>query len=107
MSDEIFKQHNIERPNYVQLFIEIEEDCDPKKGEYDLFLNKSKTMLNLSAPGGVDDISLIKEAIENHIDFKNLPPEGTVEVILEESGEWEDVFWHKYYIVKRVTEITT
>lgn len=93
-----------ERPiNYVCVVIYTEEGCSPEEGEYGLSLCSFIGALDLSAPGGTDDIQLVKDAVENEIDFKLLPIEGETEVILRESGEWEDVFWHKYYEVKRVT----
>lgn len=88
--------------NYVQVLIHTESDCDPSIGEYSLSIIGFIGSLDLSSAGGADDISLIKEAIENHIDFVSLPPEGWTEVLLRESGEWEDVFWHKYYEIEQV-----
>lgn len=61
--------------------------------------------LYLSSGGGVDDISLIKEGIEEGVDFSTLPEEGATQVILIEDGEWEDVFWHKWYTVVRTQSI--
>ena len=88
--------------NYVQALIQTENDCDPSIGEYSLSITGFVGSLDLSSIGGVDDISLIKDAIENHVDFVSLPPEGWTEVLLKESGEWDDVFWHKYYEVVSV-----
>lgn len=89
--------------NYVQVFVNTESGCDPKGGEYTMSLGGFVGCLELSSPGGVDDISLIKEAIENDLDFDKLPKEGCTEIVLRESGEWEDVFWHKYYVIERTT----
>lgn len=47
------------------------------------------------------------EHIENDLDFSTLPAEGVVEVILEETGEREDVFWHKYYKIIRTSQVWT
>jgi hypothetical protein len=90
--------------NYVQALISTEQDCDPSIGEYSLSIIGFIGSLDLSSVGGVDDISLIKEAIENHIDFTRLPNEGWTEILLKESGEWEDVFWHKYYEIERIVK---
>lgn len=102
---EIIKHRLVDRAvNYVQVIIYTEKGCNPEQEEYSLVLGGFMGTLNLDAPGGVDDISLIKDAIINDVDFSNLPIEGCTEVILKESGEWEDVFWHKYYAVDRLTK---
>ena len=88
--------------NYVQVFIITESGCDIEEGEYTLNLGSVIGGLDINAIGGVDDISLIKDCIENNISSFLLPEEGTSEIILKESGEWEDVFWHKYYVVERI-----
>jgi hypothetical protein len=88
--------------NYVSLGLYTEEGCNPLEGEYSLSILSFMGSLDISREGGVDDISLIKECIENDLDFDKLPKEGMTEIILKESGEWEDVFWHKYYEIERV-----
>ena len=88
--------------NFVQVFINTEHGCDPHEGEYSLVLGSFTDELDLSSTGGVDDISLIKDCIENNLDRLSLPPEGIADIVLRESGEWEDVFWHKYYEIERV-----
>lgn len=105
MSDVTFKKENIEdrSVNYVSVNITLESGCDPEDGEYGLHITSFIGSLDLSSYGGVDDISLIKEAVENDVDFSKFPKEGTVKVILKESGEWEGYSWHKYYNVERVT----
>jgi len=103
MEMEIEKQRLEDRSvNYVQALIQTESDCDPSIGEYSLSITGFIGSLDLSSGGGTDDISLIKDAIENHVDFTSLPPEGWTEVLLKESGEWEDSFWHKYYEIASV-----
>jgi hypothetical protein len=87
--------------NFVQVFISTEHDCDPHEGEYSLVLGSFIGGLDLSSIGGVDDISLIKDCIENNLESLNLPAEGTTEVVLRESGEWEGYNWHKYYEIER------
>lgn len=89
--------------NYVSVNITLESGCDPEDGEYGLHIISFIGSLDLSSHGGVDDISLIKEAVENDVDFSKFPEEGTVEVILKESGEWEGYSWHKYYVIERLT----
>ena len=105
MSDDIpmtFQRIEYRGINFVQVFIHIEHGCDPHEGEYSLVLGSFIGNLDLSSTGGADDISLIKDCVEENLESINLPAEGTAEVVLRESGEWEDVFWHKYYEIDRV-----
>lgn len=88
--------------NIIGVSILTESGCDPLKGEYSLVIENFIGCLDISSYGGVDDISLIKEAIENDLDFSVLPEEGYTQIILQEDGEWEDVFWHKYYKILRI-----
>lgn len=107
MDDIVYIFSRIEdRPvNFVEVMITTELGCDPAEGEYTLHLVSIIGYLDLTSYGGVDDISLIKECIENSLEELKLPEEGCTQVILEESGEWEDVFWHKYYNIKRVCRV--
>lgn len=88
--------------NYAQALIQTESDYNPSIGEYSLSITGFTGSLDLSSSGGTDDISLIKDAIENHVDFLSLPPEGWTEITLKESGEWDDVFWHKFYVIENI-----
>ena len=88
--------------NYVQVNIVTESGCDIEEGEYSMYIAGFIGGLDLNTPGGVDDISLIKDCIWDKFDFSKLPEEGIAEITLKESGEWEDVFWHKYYEIERV-----
>ena len=97
------KQRIEDRPiNYVKLFLTTESGCDVSHGEYMLEIASVIGSLNITYIGGVDDVSLIKNCIENNLDFTLLTEECTAEIILRESGEWEDVFWNKYYEIERV-----
>ena len=91
--------------NYVYVTLNTETGCDPQMGEYTLFITASLGGLDISSPGGVDDVSLIRECVENDIDFTKLPEDGFAEIILKESGEREDMFWHKYYVVESVSMV--
>jgi len=95
------EKQELTNKNVIHIFIQTEKGCDPMEGEYSLSIGNMKYPLDISSPGGVDDVSLIKDAIENEFDLSGLPEEGLTEVVLIESGEWEDVFWHKYYNVFR------
>ena len=86
----------------VAVWINTESGCNAAEGEYSLFLAQISEPLDLSAVGGNDDISLIRECIADDLDFSLLPEDGQTEIWLQESGEWEDVFWHKYYVIESV-----
>jgi hypothetical protein len=87
--------------NYIEVYIYTELGCKPSDGEYSMAINSFFGSLDISSAGGVDDVSLVKDCIENNLDEIKLPVEGCTQVILKESGEWEDLFWHKYYEVER------
>lgn len=91
-----------DRPiNYVSLVISLESGCNPQDGEYSLHLGSTSGALDLNSVGGVDDITLIKECIEEYILSTEFPDEGYVDVMLKESGEWEGWNWQKYYELER------
>ena len=92
--------------NVVSVLIFTEAGCDFDDGEYTAEISGFVGTLDISSNGGVDDVSLVKEAIEEEIDASLLPKEGVTQVMLEETGEWEDVFWHKYYRVKQLRNIS-
>lgn len=89
--------------NYVHVVLAVYGDCNPEEGEYDLIITGFIGHLDIYQEGGVDDISLIKECVIN--DIENYPQNGELHIVLRESGEWEDVFWHKYYEIERITQI--
>ena len=87
--------------NIVDVIIHTESGCNPLDGEYTAFITNFVGALNLTAFGGVDDATLIKEAVDEAIMNNDIElcEEGFKEVRFQESGEWEDVFWHKYYVI--------
>lgn len=88
----------------VDVFVEVEDGCIQADGEYSLFITGFVGEgLDINSCGGVDDATLIKEACDNYLlDTNNHQlKDGIANLRLEESGEWEDVFWHKYYVVKK------
>lgn len=90
------------RINTVAVLVTTEDDCDPKEGEYDLTVSQIIGELDIRSLGGRDDVSLIQEAISEWIGTADLPEHGITEVVLRESGEWQDVYWVKWYEVDRV-----
>lgn len=91
--------------NQVKVTMFIESGCNPSEGEYSLEITQIIGSLDITAFGGVDDITLIKDAIEDNIDFSALPKEGFVEICLREDGEREDVFWNKYYVIAEIEKV--
>lgn len=88
--------------NVVIVGIKTESGCKIEEGEYRIELVAINGALDITAPGGTDDITLIKECIEENIEKMNLPEDGYVDVLLKETGEREDVFWNRYYEVEGV-----
>lgn len=88
-----------DRPiNYVSVYIGLESGCDPKEGEYSLHLNSLIGVLDI----GGDDMSKVIECANEYVMETDLPEEGSVQLILKESGEWEGYSWNKYYEIDRV-----
>ena len=83
--------------NIVEVMVGTESGCSIEEGEYSVHISSVFGSLDISSPGGADDASLIKDCIDNNIELLKLPEEGYTRVVLVESGEREDVFWHKYY----------
>jgi len=89
----------------VEVLLWLEKGCSKEDGEYSIHLKSFSEPLDLDQPGGVDDISLIMDCIANSIDEIELLEETLTCVSLDESGEQEDVFWNKYYVVAGVSHI--
>jgi len=90
--------------NWVRVTINTESGCNPKDDEYSMFLVGLVGALDIHYVNdrhGVSDISLIREAISNDFDFDLLPKEGYAVIDLRESGEREDVYWNKYYVIEQ------
>lgn len=88
--------------NYVTVEIQTESGCDAAKGEYAMRITGVLGHLDLQAVGGVDDVSLVRDCIENNFDLGEMPAEGVAILVLRETGEREDVFWNKYYVIESV-----
>ena len=73
-----------------------------KDGEYSLGITGILGSLDIDSPGGIDDISLIKECIFDYVTGKKELISGVYIVDLVETGEYEDIFWNKYYKVDQI-----
>lgn len=103
MSDTVivFEQQKEENKNKVVCRMIVESDCNPLDGEYSLYIVSQSLPLDIFSVGGVDDVSLIAECVVNDIGNWTIPEECCIEIYLKESGEWDDVFWHKYYEIEK------
>ena len=91
-----------DRPiNIVTMTVFLEEGCSFDLGEYSLEMTGLIGSLSLSNKFGSGDMDLIKERVEEDLLEHGLEPGRPLLITLEESGEWEDVHWHKYYKVTR------
>lgn len=97
----IFEEQKEENKNKIICRMFVESGCNPLDGEYYLYMVSSSLPIDICSHGGVDDISLVKEVIENEISAWIIPKECCIEIYLKESGEWDDVFWNKYYIIEK------
>jgi hypothetical protein len=81
--------------NIYEVAILTESGCSIAEGEYSIFITKI-TVGDI----GADDFNLVEECIGDCIAELDLPNEGFTAFTLIETGEREDVFWHKYYELK-------
>ena len=88
-----------EKKKKIEILLWLDAGCSKEEGEYSINLKSFSEPLDIGQIGGVDDVSLAVDCIANNIDEIDLPEETLICVTLEESGEQEDVFWHKYYVV--------
>jgi hypothetical protein len=87
--------------NKITIHIRTELGCDWREDEYSIyFINSTQSLYMGIQDKDEDDFSLIRDAIRENMESFNLPPEGMTEVVLIEDGEWEDVFFHKYFTVE-------
>lgn len=80
-----------------EILISTESGCNAAEGEYSVSLVRM-----IDSWLDEDDMGLILECVENEIADLVLPEEGQTTFIVYESGERDDVFWNKYYLLKPV-----
>lgn len=85
----------------VDVIINTESGCDPLEGEYTALITNFVGALDITARGGTDDATLIKEAVDEAIMNNDIElcEEGFKQVRLIESGEWKGFSWNKYYVI--------
>jgi hypothetical protein len=83
--------------NLFVVEVYVESGCDVNDGEYSVWID-------CIVHGQIDahDYDLVWDCIADspEIDLQALPEDSGTLFILEETGEWEDVHWHKYYKVR-------
>ena len=84
----------------ILIHVITESGGDIESGDYTVEIINHTKPLDISASGGCNDIDLIKACVEDNLSL--LPSEGVTEIILKEDGEWEDVFWNKYYSIEKI-----
>jgi hypothetical protein len=89
--DQISEGDSDDRNRFV-IAIQTELGCQISEGEYSVFIVKI-----LSGLIAEDDFTLVQECVAEQIGELDLPAEGWTEFEINETGEREDVFWHKYY----------
>ena len=92
--------------NYVKAVVSLTTEST---SDYYVCIDSFIGNLDISSSGGADDISLIKDCINNNLEdwAIKLPAEGFCEILLKESGEWEGMGWHKYYEIENVMCVNT
>ncbi len=87
--------------NIVKVGIQLDGDWTEEK--YQIYIESIIGSLKVDVPGGVDDIYLIKNAIsENEEKIFDDLEEGYIEIHMQESGEWDDVFWNSWYEITKI-----
>lgn len=76
------------------VLVETEIGSDPADGDFSIGIHQI-----INGVIDEDDLEFISEAVAENASALNLKPEGQTEILAYESGEREDVFWHKYYRV--------
>ena len=103
----------MEMKNKVRVQICYEKECDINEKEYSIEIIGFVGSLNISdidEKNGISDISLIQDAVYEWMTSQKLPDAQVVIILdLVESGEQEDIFWHKYYVVEKfeITNLST
>lgn len=96
----MIKQHLEPCPiNYVS--VQLRFELGHTDDEYSIHITGLIGSLDIWSAGGADDIGLIKDCIVSNIDSLTKPRDGFIDLTLRESGEWQDVFWVKFYEIER------
>jgi len=105
MSDVEYTFEPLTDPNEITVRIDTERDCNIHEGEYSVFLLGTKYPVELDPPGGETHFYLVTECIAENLDKLNLPEEGYTTVKFREAGEWQDVFFVRWYELLGIIEV--
>jgi hypothetical protein len=84
-----------------EITIETEAGCDIDEGEYGV---RVTNLLGSWLDSG--DQGLIEDAVAEVVGDLALPEEGHTTFIAYESGERDDVFWNKYFLIAAMDAVT-
>jgi hypothetical protein len=83
----------LELKNKLGVTIWTESGCSFKDGEFTVKISNI-----IEGEVGHDDHQLVRECVWEEYENSDFPQlDAAYYVELVETGEWEDVFWHKYY----------
>lgn len=90
---------------YVEVEIILEEGCKIEEQEYTILITDlDGQSLNINAPEGQDDISLIKECIEDNIEELALNETkkdfDLTHVLLHKHNDFGEGFYREWYEIK-------
>jgi len=88
------RTNKVQDPNRYRVSVTTESGCNVIDGEFQVDIVAIE-----NGSVGEHDHHLVHECIWEWVGLKSIKPEQDNIVNVVESGEWEDVFWHKYYIV--------
>ncbi len=80
--------------NIYRIMIITESGCDFNESEFTLEIVEI-----VQGTVGENDHRLAYECVREDLEATDFPQDGGYDLTIEESGEWEDVHWHKYYKV--------
>jgi len=85
--------------NIVDVVVLLQEGCCVDDDEYSIDIVGFIGSLDIQPHGEFTDCTLIKEAIDEAIHNKEvtLIEDEPLNIRLIETGEWDDVFYNKYY----------
>jgi len=92
------RQNGPTDPNVYKVSMYFEKGCDFNEGEYNVEINDI-----VNGTVNLDDYQLVEECISEFFYEKGPLPDTTYGLTLQETGEWEDVFWHKYYKIIKLS----
>ena len=87
---------------YVTALIFIDPICSFSDGEYNVCISTGKNFIDIL------DTELVEECISNDLEdcIGEIPNDENIEIEMIDDGEWEDVFYNRYFRIKKVSIVT-